>query len=683
MGAMARLTLRRPRLVIAVWVLALAAAVIPARSLQGRVANSGYDAPGSQSYEVSQLTAANFDHGQRQLLYAVVRGRNVFTRVWNVVMHIRDRPDLAGVRLYAPHIGSRLAMLPFTVAGDIGAVQKRMPELLLSIRRVDSGAQLLGQAAIWHESTRIAQQDLSRGEALALPATLALLVVAFLSVVAAGVPIALALVALIVTFGALSLLTLVGDMSVYVTNTASVLGLGLAIDYSLFIVTRYRELVAETGDREAALYKTMTTTGYAIFFSGVTVALALSTLTVMGLGVFSSMALGASLATAIAALGALTLLPAILRLLGPRIDQLRLRPAARAARSGRLWQSIARAVLRRPVLILSSSVALLILCALPFYGTQLTSGNTTFHLPPGDALRTLSDDTQRALGPGILNPVEIVTNGPPGVIARQVRAIHGIVKLSSPLSADHGWSGIIAQPSSPATTPAARRLVLELRAKLVAPPGRAVYVGGETAQGLDLIDRTQTRFPWMILVASILSFGLLLIAFRSIVIPLKAVVTNLLSVSATLGLVALIFDRIGGGDGIAWFVPPFLFAIVFGLSMDYEIFLISRVREEHLDGADNAQAVTRALIRNGRPITLAAAVMMVVFIALALGRLEMFRQLGVGMAIAVFLDATVVRCALVPSALVLLGERNWWLPRGLGWLRSPHRTTAHRVVGEL
>ena len=666
MRTFARFVVRHPRLVVLAWVVVFVVALIPAGKLEDRVANSGYQVPGSQSQAVTDLVAENFEHGDREVFYAVVRGPGASKQLRQLAAHLREQTAFASARVFPPRAGPNLAILPFTIPGEIGDLQKRIPALEASLHRVDSEAELLGRPAIWHESTSISQKDLARAETLALPLTLLVLIVAFLSVIAASVPIGLAIVLLLVTFGALSTLAVVIDMSVYVTNTASILGLALAIDYSLFIVTRYRELRDENGgDIDAAICRTLETTGYAILFSGVTIALALSSLAAMGLGVFNSMAIGASVAAAISCFGALALVPAILRILGDRIDVLRLRPAVRAAASGRVWHALARTVLRRPVTIVVSTITVLVVCAIPLLSLHLTFASTDISLPPGNDLRTVNDAAERTLGPGALNPVEVVTNAPPRQVARQIRALPGIASVSPPVAGGHGWYRIVALPTVPSNTPAADRLVRDLREQLSVPPGAHLYVGGETAQSIDLIDRIKARFPWMIAAACVLAFLLLSIAFRSIVIPIKAIVTNLLSVAATLGLVSLLFEGLGNSDGIAWFVPPFLFAIIFGLSMDYEIFLLSRVREEHLAGASDDEAITRALVRNARPITLAATVMVIVFLALALSRLEMFQQLGIGMAIAVFLDATIVRCGLVPATVKLLGYRNWWFPRGL------------------
>ena len=657
-----------PRLVVALWVLALALAVIPAGSLSDRVSNGGYEVAGSQSSEVERLNAARFEGGRHQPLYVVLRGEASSAQAKAVAAALQQAPGARGIRVLAPQLEPGVTLIPFLVPGDIAAAQKQVEEIRAAVADVDPEAQVLGEAAVWEEATAIAEEDLSRAEALALPLTLLVLLIAFLSVVAAGLPILLALVSLVVAFAVLAFLGLVVDLSVYVTNTVTAIMLGLAIDYSLFIITRYRELRrGNGGDVAASLEGTLETTGRAILFSGITIAVGLSSLGVVGVGVFDSMAIGASLAAAIAALGALTLVPAVLCLLGPRIDRLQLRPFARAAESARLWRGLARRVLARPWPVLSGAIALLVVCALPLTGLNLTYPNGYKLLPEDNELQQASVTTARALSPGALDQLVILTPAPPRAAVAVVRESPGIAS-ASPAGREGGLTRVVAIPAMAGNTPAANDLVRELRLRLPQALGQEALVGGDPAIGPDLLDRIESRFPWMIVAACCLSFLLLLIAFRSVVVPLKAVLTNLLSVAATLGLVALLFEGLGSSEGIAWFVPPFLFAIVFGLSMDYEIFLLSRVRDEHLAGASNEEAITQALVRNARPITLAALVMMIVFLAFAMAKLETFQQLGVGMAIAVFLDATVVRCALVPAALALLGERNWWLPSPLARL---------------
>jgi uncharacterized membrane protein YdfJ with MMPL/SSD domain len=671
MAALGRLVVARPWVVVAIWVLALAALAGPAGKLQRDIGNGGYQVPGSQSKLVDRVKGL----AAAQQLYAVLRGAPASQparvrraqRLANALRHGGLANAVGAVRS-VPR-GSTV-VVPFAVPGSLADAQKDIPQIQRRVRAVAHGeATVLGQAAVWRASTAIAKKDLARAETISIPITLAILLVAFLSAVAAAIPIGLALVGLVVTFGTLDLLSHVLDMSVYVSNTATLLGLGLAIDYSLFIVTRYRELRADGAAVREGVQETLATAGRAIFVSGLTVALGLASLGVLGVGVFGSMAIGAVTAAALAGIGALTLVPAVLCLLGPRIDRLTLRRAARAAEGASLWHRLSDWVLGRRWVVLAGTIVLLLACAAPLLGSRLMFAGTNLLVPSSDPVRQASDAVGRDFGRGALTPIEVAVRGSRVAPVRAaLRRDPGIVSVAPEPGGSQGWRLLVAIPRSPAGTTEADDTVRRLRSDFASDP--RVAIGGQPAAGVDLIDRVNDRIPWMIAVASALAFVLLLVALRSVVVPLKAVATNLLSVGATLGLVTLLFKDLGGDPGLAWFVPPFLFAIVFGLSMDYEIFLLSRVREEYDRGGSSDAAIRRALVTSGRSITLAAVVIMTVFLASAASRLVIFQQLGVGMAIAVLLDATVVRCGLVPAALGVLGDRNWWLPFRAGRARA-------------
>lgn len=670
MKALASFVVRHPRAIIAIWVLAALAAAIPAGQLTKRIGNGGYNVPGSQSQRVDELNADNFPKADGQPLAAVITTAaparvELQRRARHLQLRLSENDDVKSQgHTYASRSGEMI-VVPFVLSGTLADAQKAVVSLRSWVRTVAGPhATVVGQAAVWEETTAISKEDLARAERISVPLSLIILVAAFLSVVAALIPIGLAIVSIVVVFAALGLLSNVVDMSVYVTNTAQLLGLGLAIDYSLFIVSRYREQRGRGADTDEAIIDALTTTGRAVLVSGLTIALGLSSLAVLGVGVFGSMALGASAAAALAALGALTLVPAVLRLLGSRIDAFAIRPAMRAAQRGRLWHALGNLILRRRWIVLTSSILVLVLCAAPVFGTKLMFAGTDGLLPGSNQLRRTSDAITQEFGQGALEPIEIMSR--PRYAKRIRTAVlrePGVADVLPPKVGEEGWARLTVLPSVKSGSEAGDEAIRRIRERVDGlTPGGKVYVGGEPSLGVDLIERVETRLPLMILVACSLAFVLLLIALRSIVVPLKAVITNLLSVAATLGLVTLIFQNLGGADGLAWYVPPFLFAIVFGLSMDYEVFLLSRVREEYDSGLSNDAAVTSALRQSGRPITLAALVIMVVFLSSADTSLESFRQLGVGMSIAVFLDATLVRCALVPAALAVLGDRNWWLP---------------------
>lgn len=688
MSAAVRFIVAHPRRVLLLWVIVAIAAAAPAGQLQKQIGNGGYEVPGSQSQRVNQLTAHSFPKERGQPLGAVFRSSKpaeatLRKRAQALADMLRVKPGVKSVGTIYASRSETMVVLPFMLTGDLAQAQKTVVPLRTWVQARAGGAvTLIGEAAIWQETTEISKQDLSRAERVSLPITFVILVAAFLSVIAALIPLGLALVSLIVTFGALGLLTHLISTSVYVTNTAQLLGIGLSIDYSLFIVSRYRENLARGLGTREAVRDALQTTGRAVLVSGITVALGLSSLAVLGVGVFASMALGASSAAALAALGALTLVPAVLVMLGPRINRLAIKPALRAAERGGLWRMLGDAILRRRWPVLTVSMLILLGCVAPLFGARLMFAGADGLLPASNALRQTSDAVNREFGEGVLEPIEIMSRADRAERAGEI-ALHqrGIADVLTPEPGAHGWTRIYALPAMRAGTKAGDETVRRVRRALAAlARGGNVFVGGQPAQGVDLIERVKARFPWMVLMACVLAFVLLLVALRSIIVPLKAVATNLLSVAATLGLVTLIFEDLAGAQGLAWFVPPFLFAIVFGLSMDYEIFLLSRVREEYDSGAQNDTAVQRALQKSGRPITLAAVVIMLVFLTSANTTLEGFRQLGVGMALAILLDATLVRCALVPAALAVLGDRNWWLP-GVLARRMPTPARAMPTAG--
>ncbi|HYG96134.1 MAG TPA: MMPL family transporter, partial [Solirubrobacterales bacterium] len=584
MRSIARLPVARPRIVLVLWLLAAVAAAIPASQLTERIGNGGYEVPGSQTQRVEELLESSFPRASGQPLAAVFvspepAARELRRRAQKLAVLLDRRPDTRVSAKPSLSPTRKMIVLPFLVGESLADAQKNVDSLRDWVEaKAGPGVTLIGQAAVWRESTEISKQDLERSERISVPLSLIVLIAAFLSVIAALVPIGLALVTLTVTFAVLGLLSYLIGMTVYVTNTAQVLGLGLAIDYSLFIVTRYREYRGNGLGTEEAITATMSTTGRAVLVSGVTIALGLASLTVLGIGVFSSMALGASAAAAIAALGAITLVPAVLTLLGTRIDRLSFRPAVRAAGRGGFWRALAGGILRWRWPVLVSSTLIMLACALPLLGSNLMFAGTDGVLPAGNHLRDTNDAVMREFGKGLLEPVEIVSRADrAGAVRKAALTQPEVAGALAPEAGRRGWSRTLVMLKVEGGSTAADSAVREIREDVARAAGEGnAFVGGQPALGVDLIDRVQERFPWMVLVACALAFVLLLIALRSLIVPLKAVLTNLLSVAATVGLVTLIFQNLGGDQGLAWFVTPFLFAVVFGLSMDYEIFLLSR-----------------------------------------------------------------------------------------------------------
>ncbi len=513
------------------------------------------------------------------------------------------------------------------------------------------------------------KKSLSTSSLISFPVTLAILLVAFLSMVAALLPLGLAAVCVGVTFGFLYLLTYVVQLSVFVEDTVLVLGLGLSIDFSLFMVTRVRESLAREGTTmEQAITEALQTTGRAITVSGLTVATALAGLYVTGLGVFSSLATGAIGAALIAVSAALTLTPAAIVLLGDRLDRFSIRRAVTAAQNGSFWRGLADFVVRRRVAVIAVVVPVMLVLSIPIAGMHITLKSISV-LPSSDPVRAATAQVSEHFGPGAGTPAVVVAHASPARLRQIVAAQPGVVRVGPTEFGARGWVRLDATLDAYSDSSRADTIVRSLRSTLHRAYGSEALVGGATAVGLDLIQRIDERTPWVVLVVLLAEIIVLTVIFAAPLIALKAALTTLLSVSAALGVMTFFFRSTGN---IGYFVPLFLFATIFGLSTDYEVFLLSRVREHHREGHSNTDSLKRALIGSSRSITLAGITMGVVFFSFAVSPLVPFQELGVGMGLAIVLDVTVVRGLLVPATVALLGELNWWRPHWFGHAGRVH-----------
>lgn len=678
---MSDVVVAHPRAIVAAWLVATVIGLVAALGLFGQLTNRGFGVAGSDSDRAGQLLRRDLPgHGGTELFVLMtVRRPGTDQGAARVVPRLvrralRRQTDLTAVKVVgaaveygaderaaAPAVGT--VVVSFGLATDTAGAEREVPGLRAQLARASSRRvrmELLGWPALSQRYSAIAHRDLARSEAIAFPATFAVLLVAFLSVVAAVLPVLLAAVVLIVTFAALFLIAHGAGLNVFVTNTASVLALGLSVDYSLFIITRLREEMLAGDSVEAAVRRTLATTGRAVMLSGLTLSVALLSLFAVGVGLFDSMAIGATLGTFVASLAAVTLVPAIACLLGRRLDLLTVRPLARAARRATFWNRLARLVVDRPVAAASVSLAILVVMALPASSLRL-SLHTLSALPEGDVVRQAADHLAHSFSPGMQGPVDIVTRDDPAAVARIAQQDRSVGSIAGPFAGSHGWIAMQTTLSHAPDGVAARRTVERIRQRL-AHRARRTYVGGPTALSMDLIDRISARTRYVVLITVVLAAAMLAVGLRSIVIPIKAVLGTLLSVAATLGLVLRLFPDSAGSQSLEFFVPLFLFAIVFGLSIDYEVFLLSRIAEAVRSGSSNKEAVTIGLSRSGRPMTLAGLTLATVFLAFSTSSLAAFRQLGAGVAIAILLDVTLVRCVLVPAGVVLLGRWNWWFP---------------------
>jgi RND superfamily putative drug exporter len=575
---------------------------------------------------------------------------------------------------------------------------------------------LSGGPAIDHDTTPISNDDLARGERIALPIAVLVLAFMFGTVVGIAVPLAFALFTIPIALGILWVLAHPFSIPIYAQNMATLIGIAIAIDYSMLVVFRYREELEKAPDPHDALVATMTTSGRATIFSGMTVALGLALLVLMPLPFMRGMGLGGLLVPLVSITAAATFLPALLAVMGRKINRFRFIPKSVMAKRMQVetgvWARLARSIMRHPVPYLVVTSGVMLALAYPITQLQLTGGDNR-SLPSGtqavDGLRLL----ERTLGPGSLAPnvVAIDTHRPNGAwsassIAAQRRLIAQLRRdpevqagtIQAPallvrrpgvpprrvlVAADR--ANLVDSTSSAVElrvasksdvgTNAAKDLVKRMRDRYVPAAGfgaESAYVTGQAAFGVDFVDKAYSVFPWLVAAVLVLTYLILLRAFRSIFLPIKAVFMNLLSIAATYGVLVLVFQHHWGKvlgfaqtPQIEAWIPVFLFAILFGLSMDYEVFLLSRMREEWDLSHNNERAVELGLERTGRIITAAAIIMIAAFAGFTAGSFVWSQEFGTGLSVAILLDATIVRMMLVPATMKLIGDWNWYLPEPL------------------
>jgi len=570
-----------------------------------------------------------------------------------------------------------------------------------ALRRALPGAYVTGQPAIQHDLEPILSHDLRRGEAIALPIALAILVAVLGLSLAVLVPFVFAACTITGTLAAVYALAHEFTMVSYVANLVELVGLGLAIDYSLLVVSRFREELAAARDVDEAVVRTMETAGRSVLFSGGTVAVGLALLLFVPVPFIRSLGVGGVLVPLVSIAAAATLQPVLLSLLGTRAGR-----AVRTRDAG-FWTALARAIMRRPVTFAALGSAALLAAAVPALWLDVTPGSISA-LPKGPQSVTGVAALRDAFGAGALTPIEVVIDSGQGGGVRTPELKTAVRRLTTATFHDREAYITASGPAAPYVDPTdryrrvyvvsrheygapeSRALVERLRHSLIPrarfPQGVRVLVGGAPAQGLDYVSRTYAWFPWLAVAALVLTYVLLLRAFRSVLLPLKAVLLNVLTVSAVYGLLVIVFRWGVGADLLglyrverieAW-IPVFLFAMLFGLSMDYEVFLVTRMRESWESVGDNARAVALGLERTGRVVTAAALIMVAAFSGLVAGRVAGLQEFGAGLALAILIDATLVRAILVPALMAIFGRWNWWLPRRgsrKGSLSSSTRST--------
>jgi putative drug exporter of the RND superfamily len=566
-------------------------------------------------------------------------------------------------------------------------------------------AYVTGAAAIQHDLDPIFDEDLQQGEAIAIPIALAVLLAVFGLSAAITIPFIFAGATVMGTLGIVYVLAHWMTTPTYVTNLVFLIGLGIAVDYSLLIVYRFREELHRGRTKDEAIVRTMQTAGRAVIFSGATVAIGLALLIFMPLPFMRGMGVGGFLIPVVSIAAAVTLQPALLSLYGLAgtrrlhvADALRSRLRVPFPRfqgtvdvERGFWARLARSIMRRPVAYLSAGAALLVAAAIPVYGLQLTPGSVEGIPRYPQAVRGF-DVLTEAVGPGAVTPTQVLVDAGENGAVRRPETLRALEALVDKLRADPEIVATFYEPGGRFIDPSGRyalilaagaheygeepsqEFVRRLRNRILPatsfPRGVTVRAGGGPPQGVDFLTRAYDTFPWLVAAVLVLTYLLLLRAFRSLLLPLKAVLLNLLSVAASYGMLVVVF-KWGVGrelfglyqfDQVEGWIPIFLFAMLFGLSMDYEVFLVSRMREAWDERGDNVGAVAEGLERTGRIVTAAAIVMVAAFSGFVAGHIIGLQQFGMGLAIAIFVDATLVRAILVPALMAIMGRYNWWLP---------------------
>jgi len=694
---LARTMHRRRRRVVAGWLMLLVGLVVLNASAGGEFLDK-FSLPGSESQQAFDLLASHGFGSQTgssgQIVFQAEQGiddpavqpamKELFAKLQ------ADIPDTQVVSPYTPQgqrqISERDPRIAYAQINLGDRNSKQYQDAGQTARNLVDQVHVPGLRVELGGDTFAEPAD-SGSEGIGFVAAMVILLLAFGSVLAMGLPLLTALFGIGTGVSLVGLTVNLVDMPSFSTQAVAMIGIGVGIDYALFIVTRYREALHSGMSPERATVRAIDTAGRAALFAGTTVIIAVMGLFTVGLDMIRGLAVGISLGVLMTMLASVTLLPALLGFVGQRIDRFGLphRRRDQEAHHRSFWSRWSRLIQRRPWPALVIVAVALIAVAAPVFSLRLGFGDAG-NRPTSDTTRRAYDLLTEGFGPGFNGPLLLVAETPRGAadqptltrLAGTLRHTPGVAFASEPIRNQAGDAAVVQViPASAPQDEATSELVHQLRHQVVpaatAASDVSVKVGGVTAGGLDFADYTAARLPWFVGTVLLLSFLLLLVVFRSVLVPLKAVVMNLLSIGAAYGVIVAVFQWGWGASLIgvgkqgpveAW-APMMLFAVLFGLSMDYEVFLLSRIREYYDRGGDNAVAVADGLAATARVITAAAAIMVVVFAGFVLGVDRSIKLFGLGLATAVLLDATVVRMVLVPATMQLLGDRNWWLPRWL------------------
>ncbi len=707
---------RRRWLVLAAWLILLLAALPFAAKQTDHLTSGGFEVPGSQSQVVGE-NITRFEGAQRDQLAAVLARREgagaeaVRAEVDRVARIAERLPNVeltprAAAAAKREAATASITVVPLRVAGDRNDTANMAVDFRDELRASpEPGIEphLVGQQALWAGMQDLTKEDLESAERIGFPVVLLILLAVFGSLAAAALPLALGFASVTITGAAIYFLSQATPMSVFVTNIASMIGIGVAVDYSLFVLARYREEIRGGHDRPEARRIALRTSGLAVTFSGITVMLSLAGLYLVDSTTIRSMAMGAIIVVAFSILAAVTLLPVLMNVLGRRAyargrlsvlfgllvrmaRTRRRRPGSTrpaAARRG-FWERWTAAVTRRPWVSALATAAVLLALAVP--ALSLDFGNGALRqFPEGNETRVGAELAAQHTGPGAAGPIQAIAELNSGrasddanraalaSYAAGLRDDPEAAQVANPRPSRDGRAAlIVVVPRHDPESDAAAGLVERMSADPGPLRGVAdLQVGGATAFNKDFVDLVSGSMWKILLFVLVFSYLVLFLLLRSVLLPLKAVVMNLLSVAAAYGVLVMVFqygwfDGLLGYDSLGYvnaMTPPFLLAIVFGLSMDYEVFLLSRIRERYDATGDTKRSVAEGLRASAGTISSAALIMVAVFSVFASTGTPSIKEIGVGMSVAIALDATLVRLVLVPATMEIMGRWNWWLPR--------------------
>ncbi|MHB9112247.1 MAG: MMPL family transporter [Thermoleophilia bacterium] len=738
--ALADVAFRRRWWFLVIWLVVLAASAVFAPRLSEVAKGGGFDLAESESWRAADILQNQFGRGYRRSVQILYRHPTLDVndpRYREQLIQSLDRvTESTGATSRITYYDSGLpnmvsadgsttyALLSYS--GTEENIQPLIPRIREEVSRENElETHVIGGPAIDYDMERTSEADLIRAETYSLPLILIILLLVFGTAVAALLPLILGVASVSLTLALLFALGHLLPLSVFARNIVTMVGLGLGVDYCLFIVSRFREELTTTDSVREALRSTLDTAGRAVVFSGAAVVVGLAMLTLFSFVFMRSLGIGGMLVAAISVLLAITLLPAMLSIIGIKINSARLIPARYLlVGGGRFWHFWSRMVMRRPLIFLVVSMAVLLVLALPVRSMKAGAPGIDNLSPESDSRLGVELFAEK-WGVGEISPIYIVVKtGEANAVWQEdfrdklaeigrrlegdsrVTRVESIAGLqlpaelpqnpmelqdfvrASPVTAAQVFSMVdvddgsrttmmrvitITEPKDTETKQLVRDLRGDILPQVGFSAGTEVLVGGGPAEAVDFTDKLVSSFPYLMGAVLVITYVVLLFLFRSVILPLKAIFMNLLSVSAAFGVLVLVFQE-GWGEsllgftspgGIIPFVPVILFAVLFGLSMDYEVFLLSRMKEEYERSGDNEEAVAFGLEKTGRIITSAALIMIAVFGAFAFTDSIIIKEFGVGLAVSIFLDATIVRIIVVPATMKLLGKWNWWLP---AWL---------------